>query len=198
MNFSLSLMIVTLASSVGFAALPPQFSECLRSDALPSISYNDLKELAKVAKVTYCQNQVNLIGRNEAKDLLRSNVDLGVSLARSNYSYEDLLDMARAGSYVLYVDTAKLSRAELINLAREGVQLVIMSISSTLSQVDLVAIANEKSFIYNVTSMVPRADLQQLVSLNVQVVIRSAQSNLSKEDIVAVAQTNSSLVTVFP
>lgn len=193
----ISTVLVGAASSV-LAALPPQFSECIRADTSSMASVSDLRDMAKVSKVTYCQNQVTLVGAADVKELLKSNVDVGISLARTSYSYDQLLDMASSGSYLLYVDATKLSVAQLTALAQQGVQLAIMSSTSGLSQSDLVNLGNTKSFIYNVMSTVPRADLQALVNLGVQVVIRTAQSGMTKDDIVAVAQTNSSLVTVYP
>ena len=185
-------------SSVSLAALPAQFSECLKMDTPPNTSFTDLKDMAKVAKMTYCQNQVSLIGLLEVKELLKSNVDVAISLAKTNYSLRDFVEMAQAGSYVLYVDSNKLSRVDLIALAKEGVQLVVMAASSGLSQADLVALANVKTFIYNVDAMIARSNLQDLVGLNVQIVIRTSNANMSKPDIVAVAQVNNSLVTVLP
>lgn len=193
----LSVLVAGFCSGAT-AALPAQFSECLKMDTAPNTSFTDLKDMAKVAKMTYCQNQVSLIGLLEVKELLKSNVDVAISLAKTNYSLRDLLEMAQAGSYVLYIDSNKLSRLDLISLAKEGVQLVVMAASSGMAQADLVALANAKSFIYNVDAMIARSNLQDLVGLNVQIVIRTSNANISKPDIVAIAQVNNSLVTVLP
>ncbi|MDG0817117.1 hypothetical protein [Bdellovibrio svalbardensis] len=192
------LTTVFLLSIKSIAALPPQFSECLVGDS-GTVSTQDLRAIAKVSKVTYCQNQLGLTNKSDTVDLLKDkNIQLGISLAKTNYSREDLVEMAKAGSFVLYVDSSKLAKEYLIDIAKAGAQLVIISATSGLSFSDLRDIGRAKSFVYNVNSGVVKEDLKALVDIGVQVVIRSNQSALSKEDIVEVAKVNSDLVSIMP
>lgn len=194
---SFMALALTGLSSVGVAALPPQFSECLNATTMTMLSFADLRDMAKAAKMTYCQNQATAIGATEVKELLMANADVGISLAKTSYSISDFLAMAQGGSYVLFVDSSKLNRMELTSLMQAGVQLVIMAASSGLSQADLMTMAGVKPFIYNVDAMTSRGFIQDLVNLKVHVVIRTG-STISKADAVAIAQTNSTLVTFLP
>jgi len=188
-----SLPILTLA------ALPPQFSECLRENSGTVMTVDDLKEISKVSRVTYCQNQVGPLGKADIMDLLSSsNIQVGISLSKTTYSVTDLLDLASSGSYVLYVDSSRLTRDNLIALANANVQLVVMTATANLSKADLLAIAAAKPFILNVNSPLSQVDLVDYVTAKIQVVIRSAQSGLSRADVLAVAGVNSELVTVMP
>lgn len=192
------IMVLSAASSWVRAAIPTNYSDCLRLDSSSSLSFRDLKDLAAVSRVTFCQNQVGVINKNEVKELLKSNVELAVSLARTNYVKEDLLDLAKTGSFLLYVDSGRLAKEALIDLANAGVQLVVMSSTSNLSREDLLALARAKPFILNLNSVARKEDLRALLELKVQVAIRSSQSSLSKDDIVEIARGNSDLVTIFP
>lgn len=196
---SLILVFLFFFSSRSFGALPPQFSECLYENTGTNVSSADIVEIAKVSKVTYCQNQVGIINKSDTINILSNpNVQVGISLMKTAYSFADLMDLASAGTYVLYVDNTEMSRDNLTSLANAGVQLVIMSSTSGLSRADLLAIAAAKSFIYNVNSAVLRADLRDYVTAGVQVVIRSSQSALSRADILDVALVNSERVTIMP
>lgn len=195
---SLRFLFLFLFPVFSFAALPPQFSECLVGDS-GAISTQDLRDIAKVSKVTYCQNQLGLTNKDDTLDMLKDkNIQLGISLAKTNYSREDLIDIAKAGSFVLYVDSSKLAKEYLIDIAKAGAQLVIISATSGLSFSDLRDIGRAKSFVYNVNSGVTKDDLKALVDIGVQVVIRSNQSALSKDEIIEVAKVNSDLVTIMP
>jgi hypothetical protein len=198
MKALITLACSLLLGSTVLAALPPQYSECLRTDASTSMSYYDLKELSKVSRVTYCQNQLGLIGKTEISELLKGKIDVGISLAKTNYSKEDFLEMAKSGSFLLYVDSPKFNKEALVDLAKAGIQLVILYSTAGLSKDDMLYIASEKSFILNVNSNIIKEDLISLVKANVQLVIRTGQANLSKDDLVAVAKTNTALVTIFP
>jgi len=180
------------------AALPPQYSECQRTDASTSMSYNDMKEISRVSRVTYCQTQVGLISKSDTLDLLKGKVDLAISLGKTNYSKEDLIDLAKSGSYLLYVDSSKLSRQDLIDLANAGVQLAVMFGSAGLAREDLLAIAAAKPYILSVNAAANRDDLIALVKANVQLVIRTSNASLTREDLVAVARANAGLVTIMP
>lgn len=194
-----SAFLFALIPSISFAALPPQYFDCLRENSGTSMSVADLKEIAKAVRVTYCQNQVGFFGVAETKDLLSSpNIQVGISLAKTNYSQQDFLSLASAGSYVLYVDSARLNRIDLNALAAAKVQLVIVASSSGLSKLDLLQVAQAKPFILNVDVPMSRSDLLDYVNAKVQVVIRSGQSGISRADILALAQVNSELVTVLP
>lgn len=182
-----------------FGALPPQFSECFYQNSGTAMSPADITEIARISRVTYCQNQVGLITKADAISMLKTpNVQVGVSLSKTTYSFADLMDMAAAGTYVLYVDGPRLSRDNLIALAGAGVQLVIVSSVSGMSKPDLLAIAAQKSFIYNVNSAVARTDLIDYLKAGIQIVIRSSQSALTRADILEVAAVNSELVTIMP
>lgn len=197
---SLILFLSVFMVSIGsYGALPPQFSECLRENSSTNMSTEDITEIAKVSRVTYCQNQVGPVSKADIISLLHSpNVQMGISLMRTAYSLTDLKDLAGAGSYVLYVDSSKLSRDNLISLAQAGVQLVVMSGASGLYRADLLALAAAKPFVFNVNSNVLRSDLKDYVKAGVQVVIRSSQSGLSRADILDVALVNSEMVTIMP
>ena len=108
------------------------------------------------------------------------------------------MDLAKVGHYVLYVDSPKIEKEYLIDLAKAGVQLVVMSATSGLSISDLKDLAKAKSYVFNVNSLMVKDDLKDLVGLKVQVVIRSSQSGITKDDIVEVAKVNSDLVVVMP
>ncbi|WP_374077289.1 hypothetical protein [Bdellovibrio bacteriovorus] len=199
MKSGIPFILLILFSWLSFAALPPQFSECLSGNSGTAMSVADLKEISKISRVTYCQNQVGLVGKLETMDLLSSpNVQVGISLSKTTYSQADFLDLAGSGSYVLYVDGPRLTRDNLIALAQANVQLVIMTANSGLSKADLLAIAAAKSFVLNVNSAVKATDLGDYVNAKVQVVIRTSQSGLSRADIMSVAQANSEFVTVMP
>ncbi len=115
---------IFLISSFKPGCFASAFSECLRENSGTAMSIADLKEISKVSRVTYCQNQVGLVGKLETMDLLSSpNVQVGVSVSKTSYSQADLLDMAGAGSYVLYVDSSRLGRDALIALANAGFNL---------------------------------------------------------------------------
>lgn len=187
------------SSLMAKAALPPQFSECLRENSGTIMTVTDLKEISRLSRVTYCQNQVGIVGKVETMDLLKSpNIQVGISLSKTTYSQLDLMDLAASGSYVLYVDSSRLTRDNLIALAQANVQLVLMSSTAGLSKADMLILAAAKPFILNVNSPVPRADLRDYVTAGVQVVIRSSQSGLSRADILDVAQVNSEMVTIMP
>ncbi|HEX7674270.1 MAG TPA: hypothetical protein VF412_08865 [Bdellovibrio sp.] len=195
---SLLSILSFIVSTQAMAALPPQFSECLFGDSA-SVSTQDVKDIAQVSKVTYCQNQIGLTNKSDTMDMLKNkNIQVGISLAKTNYSREDLIDLAKTGSYVLYVDSSKLTKEYLIDIAKAGAQLVVVSATAGLSASDLRDIARAKPFVYNVNSASQKEDLKSLVDLGVQVVIRSSQAGLSKEDIVEVAKANSDLVSVMP
>lgn len=181
------------------AALPPQFSECLNSSSASTLSVSDLKALAEVAKLTFCQNQVGLVGKTDLQNLLASpNIQVGVSLAKTSYSITDLLDFAAAGSFVLYVDSSRLTRANLSALAEAGVQLVLMGTSSGLSKSDIISLAAQKPLILNVNTFMSRADLLDYINAGIDVVVRTSQAGLNLADITALAQLNSGKVTILP
>ena len=163
------------------------------------MSVYDLKAIAAVAKINYCQNQSGLTNKADTLALLKTdNVNLGVSVAKTTYSREDLMDMAKAGSYVLYVDSNRIAKEYLIDLAKTGVKLVVMSSTAYYSKSDLLEIAKTYTFIYNVNSPVLKEDMKELVKAGVTVVLRAGQYGLSKEDVVEVAKLNPSLVTIAP
>lgn len=181
------------------AALPPQFSECLSQNSGTNMSATDVAEIAKVSRITYCQNQVSIVGKTDLQAMLANpNVNVGISVSKTSYSNQDLLDMAATGTYVLYVDGSRLSRDNLVALLNAGVQVVVLSGSSGLSKLDLLAMAAAKSFILNVNSSVSKADLQDYVRAGMQVVIRTSQAGLSRQDILDVAQLNTEKVSIFP
>lgn len=191
--------LVLLSSTSLWAALPPQFSECLQQNSGSNMTAADVNEIAKVSRITYCQNQVGLIGKSELVSMLANpNVNMGLSLSKTSYSNQDFIDMAAAGTFVLYVDSSRISRDNLVGLLNAGVQLVVMSGSSGLSRADLLILAAAKPFIYNVNSVILKSDLQDYVRAGVQVVIRTAQAGLSRQDILEVAQLNSERVSIFP
>lgn len=199
MKFISILCLFLLYVAESLAALPPQFSECLNDVSSSSMSVADIKEIAKVSRVTYCQNQVTLVGKLETQDLLTNpNVQLGISVAKTSYSYTDFLDMARSGKYVLYVDGPRISRDNLISLSQAGVQLVVLSSSSGFSKADLLQIATAKPFILNVNSYATQTDLRDYLTAGIQLVIRTSQVGLSGAAISEVAALNSGLVTVLP
>lgn len=181
------------------AALPPQFSECLSSSSASTLSVADMKSLAEVAKLTFCQNQVGPLGKTDLQNLLASpNIQVGVSLAKTSYSITDLLDLAAAGSYVLYVDSSRLTAANLTALAQAGVQLVLMGTASGLLKSDIIALAAVRPLILNVNTFMSRADLLDYIGAGIDVVVRTSQAGLNVEDITALAQLNSGRVTILP
>jgi hypothetical protein len=192
-------LFVSFCFSSAFAALPPQFYECMGSQGGTKMSVTDLREISKVSPLTICQNQLSLLNKYDTGDLIKNGkVSAGISVAKSSYLKEDLLDIAKSGSYVLYVDSAKLEKMALIELMRAGVQVVVMTAASGLSVPDMMEMARAKPFIVNVDSIMLKEDLRNLVSLGTQVVIRSNQANLTKDDIIYVAKVNSDLVTILP
>ncbi|MGZ3771733.1 MAG: hypothetical protein ACXVCP_19325 [Bdellovibrio sp.] len=195
----LILIFIFCLSSQSHGALPPQFSTCFYENSGSNMSATDITEIAKVSKVTYCQNQVGIINKADTINLLKNpNIQVGISLTKTAYLFSDLMDLAGSGSYLLYVDNNRLSRDNLISLAQAGVQLVIMTSSSGLSRADLMAIAAAKPFILNVDSIVSRDDLRDYVTAGVQIVIRTSQSGLSRADILDVASVNSEKVSIMP
>ncbi|WP_413559659.1 hypothetical protein [Bdellovibrio sp. HCB209] len=187
-----------LSSSVSFAALPPQFADCLGTDA-SALSVYDVKEIAKVAKVNYCQNQIGLTNKFDTLDLLKSrNVNIGISVNKTTYTREDLEEMAKVGPYVLYVDGNRIAKEYLNGLASQGVQMVVMSATAGLSKQDLVTLAKARPFVYNVNSAVVMEDVRELVQNGVTVVFRSNSSGLSREQIVEIAKVNPELVQISP
>ncbi|QDK44002.1 hypothetical protein DOM22_01905 [Bdellovibrio sp. ZAP7] len=187
-----------LFSSVSLAALPPQFADCLSTE-VSSASIYDVKEIAKVAKVNYCQNQMGLTNKFDTIDLLKTgNANVGISVAKTTYTREDLSDMSKSGSFVLYVDSNRIAKEYLNTLASQGVQLVVMSATAGLSQADLLTLARVRPFVYNVNSAVIKEDVMALVQAGVTVVFRSNTSGLSREQIVEIAKVNPSLVTLSP
>ena len=202
MIYFLTLNLALIFSgTLALAALPPQYSECLHQDALTSlnvISVYDLKEIAKNSKVIYCENQVSPVGKSDTIDLLKSHVDIGISLARTNYFKEDLIAMAAAGPYLLYVDNATFGRDTLTEIAKAGVELVIMSATSGLTQGDLLIMAQAKPFIYHVNSAVSKDNLKALLDAKVQLVISSSSSNISRGDLVALGTADPAAITIIP
>lgn len=198
MKFTVFLSSLLLVASAG-AALPPQFSECLSQNSGTNMSASDVAEIAKVSRITYCQNQVSIVGKADLQAMLANpNVNIGISVSKTSYSYQDLLDMAATGTYVLYVDGSRLSRDNLVALLNAGVQIVVLSGSAGLSKLDLLAMAAAKSFILNVNSAVSKTDLQDYVRAGMQIVIRTSQAGLSRQDILDVAQLNTEKVSIFP
>lgn len=196
---SLFLIYVLIYVGSAQAALPPQFSECLNSSSASTLSVADMKALAEVTKLTFCQNQVGPLGKTDLENLLASpNIQVGVSLAKTSYSITDLLDLASVGNYVLYVDSSRLSSANLTSLAQAGVQLVFMGTASGLSKSDIISLAAVKPLILNVNTFMSRADLLDYIGAGVDIVVRTSQAGLNLEDITALAQLNSGKVTILP
>lgn len=195
-----SILILTqIFGSIAFAALPPQFSECLRDNTSSAMNATDLSAIAKISKITYCQNQVGLVTKADTMTILRNpNVNMAISLSKTTYTIEDLNDIATSGSYLLYVDGSRLSLANLQTLSRAGVQLVVMSSTAGLSKGDLMTLAQERPFILNVNSPLLKADLRDYVTAGIQIVIRTNQAGLTGADILEVAQLSSDRVTVLP
>lgn len=199
MKFLVVLFSSLLLNATALAALPPQYSECLRENSGTNMSVADLKDIARISKVTYCQNQVGLVGKPETMELLRSpNIQVGISLGKTTYTVTDLVDLARAGTFVLYVDSSRLTRENLISIANAGAQLVVLSNSAGLTRADLMLLAAAKPFVLNVNSLLSKTDLRDYAAAGIQVVIRSSQSGLSKADILDVALGNSEMVTIMP
>lgn len=201
MGQGLCFLSLIFSGFLAQAALPPQYSECLHQDSLSSlnvVSVYDLKEIAKNSKVIYCENQVSAVGKSDTIDLLKSHVDIGISLARTNYFKEDLIQMAAAGPYLLYVDNANIGRDSLIDIAKAGAQLVIMSATAGLTQSDLLTIAQAKPFIYHVNSAIPKDNLKALLDAKVQLVISSSSSNISRGDLVALGTGDPAAITIIP
>lgn len=201
MSLFKKILMISLFAYMGSvqAALPPQFSECLNSSSASTLSVADMKALAEVTKLTFCQNQVGPLGKIDLQNLLSSpNIQVGVSLAKTSYSITDLLDLATAGSFVLYVDNSRLSSANLLSLAQAGVQLVIMGTASGLSKSDIISLAAVKPLVLNVNTFMSRADLLDYIAAGIDVVIRTSQAGLNLEDITALAQLNSGKVTILP
>ncbi|MEK2689764.1 hypothetical protein [Bdellovibrio sp. GT3] len=193
-----TVLLLTSFSSVVWAALPPQFSECLSTDG-SSASIYDVKEIAKVAKVNYCQNQLGLTNKFDTLDLLKTgNVNVGISVAKTTYTREDLMELAKAGSYVLYVDGNRIAKEYLTDLAKNGVQLVVMSATAGLAKQDLLDFAKVRPFVYNINSNVVKEDVKELVGAGVTVIFRSNASGLSREQIIEIAKVNPDLVTLSP
>ena len=125
-----------------YAALPPQFSECLSQNSAANMTAADVAEIAKVSRITYCQNQVSIIGKTDLQTMLANpNVNVGVSVSKTSYSSQDLLEMAGTGTYVLYVDGGRLSRDNLVSLLNAGVQVVIRTSQAGLSRQDILDVA---------------------------------------------------------
>ena len=191
--------IIFFAFSSAQAALPPHFSECMSNDGGTKLSVYDLRDISKVSSLTVCQNQLSLLNKYDTADLIKNGkVRAGISLAKSTYLKEDLLDIAKSGTYILYVDSAKLDKTALMELLRAGVQVVVMTASSGLAKADLMEMARVKPFILNVDSIMLKEDLREIVNAGTQVVIRSNQASLTKDDIIFVAKANADLVTVMP
>lgn len=191
------IILISLGSSV-FAALPPQFSDCLYGDSSDA-SVSDLKAIAQSTPVTYCQTKSGMGDKSSVIDLLKTkNVQLGISLAKTNYPREDLIEFAGVGSYVLYVDSARLDKVYLADLLAKGVQLVVSSGDSSLSKYDLLHLAKTKSFIYHVNSVATKEDLSELAKAGVQLVLRSGKTFLAKEYIVEISKQHPGLVMLVP
>lgn len=190
-----------LASYAAVAALPAQYSECLHQDQLSGwnmMSMADLKEVAKNSRVIYCENQVMPTGKIDTIDLLKSHVDVAISLARTNYFKEDLIQMGAAGPYLLYVDNASFGKDTLADIAKAGAQLVIMSATSGLTQSDLLSLAQTKPFILHVNSAIPKDNLKALMDAKVQLVISTSSSNISRGDLVSLGSTDPAAITIIP
>jgi hypothetical protein len=193
------IVLILFVSSSAWAALPPQFSDCLGEISSTGMSTSDVKEIARVSRVTYCQNQISPVTKLETQDLLSNpNVQMGISVAKTNYSFTDLMDFARSGKYVLYVDGSRISRDNLISLSQAGVQLVVVSSISGFSKTDLLQIAAAKPFILNVNSVTTQTDLRDYLTAGIQLVIRTSQVGLGGAAIGEIAALNSAMVTVLP
>jgi hypothetical protein len=181
------------------AALPPQFSTCLYSQN-SAFTAADVQKIGQVSKITYCQNQIGLTNKNDIAELLKNkNIQVGITLSRTTYSSAELLDLAKTGSYMLYVDTPNLGKTNLLELQKAGVQLVIFSSTATELQVnDLLELAKIRPFIFNVDSVAKKDDLKSLMQAGVQVVLRSGLSWLSNSDIGELAKVNPELISVIP
>ncbi|KYG67124.1 hypothetical protein AZI86_08930 [Bdellovibrio bacteriovorus] len=190
-----------LLGSLGFstrAALPPQFSECLYGDS-SNASVSDLQAIAQSTPVTYCQTKTGMGDKYSVIDLLKTkNVQLGISLAKTNYQREDLIELAGVGSYLLYVDSGRLDKVYLADLLSKGVQLVVSSGDSSLSKYDLLHLAKTKSFIYHVNSIATKEELLDLAKAGVQLVLRSGKTFLPKEYIVEISKQHPGLVMLVP
>ncbi|UYL10205.1 hypothetical protein B9G69_006385 [Bdellovibrio sp. SKB1291214] len=198
MRAFISISLISMISSASWAALPPQFADCMSTEGSASSVY-DVKEIAKVAKVNYCQNQIGLTNKYDTIDLLKTrNVNVGISVSKTTYTQEDLSELAKSGSYVLYVDGTRIAKEYLNGLASQGVQLVVMSATAGLANADLLNLAKTRPFVYNVNSTVVKEDVKALVAAGVTVVFRSNASGLTKEQIVEIAKVNPDLVTLSP
>lgn len=186
-----------LASPV-LAALPPQFSECQRLDNNTSLPPADLIALSQAHSITYCQNQISLVGKAEIIQLLQAKARVGISMARTNFTLTDFVEMAAAGSYVLFVDSPKLAVTDLQTLNTSGVQLVIQSGPSALSKADLVLLASQRPFVWEVNSTVVPTDITDLLNMGVQVVLRATSAGLSPATVSQIARANPTMIEIYP
>lgn len=193
--------VFTLVSILSFAALgslPAQFAECLYGDSSKA-SFLDIKAIAQTTAVTYCQTNMGMTNKLGSIELLKTkNVQLGVSLAKTSYGREDLMEMADAGTYVLYVDSGRIAREYLAELLAKNVQLVVTSADAGMSKYDLLFLAKTKSFIYHVNSPIGKDDLKELAKAQVQLVLRSGKQGLIKEDITELSKLYPGSVMLVP
>lgn len=184
----------------GFAALPPAtFSECFQQSGVSSaLTQQDFKEMAKNSRTIVCQNQLGPFSKEQMIDLLQNRVEISLSAAGTNYTKEDIMQMASAGTLYLIVDSPRLVRQNLVDIARAGSQMAITSGGTGLLREDLVTISRERKFLYVVNSAVTKDDLRILLGEKLPVVIYTAQSGLLNTDIVELSRLAPDLVTVKP
>lgn len=183
-----------------FAALPPAtFSECFQQTGTSaSLTPQDFKDMAAKSKTIVCQNQLGPFGKEQLIDLMQNRVEVELSAAGTNYTKEDLVQMAAANNLYLIVDSPRLIRENLVDIARAGAQMAITSGGTGLLREDLVTISHERKFLYVVNSAVTKDDLRILLTEKIPVVIYNTQSGLLNTDIVELSRLAPDLVTVKP
>lgn len=184
----------------GFAALPPAtFSECYNEYSTSSaLTPADLKDMASRSRTIVCQNQLAPFSKEQLVDLLKNRVEVTVSAAGTNYTKEDIVQMAAAGTLYLIDDSPRFIRENLVDIARAGAQMAITSGGTGLIREDLISIGKERKFLYVVNSPVQKTDLSLLLAEKIPLVIYVASSGLLNTDVVELSKIAPELVTVKP
>ena len=192
------LLAVFFVSPMSLAAIPQQaLLDCYRSPGGTSLTIEDYKALSKISKQTFCQKTANSFAKADLIEILKNQSEIGISVAGTQWSKYDLIEVAKSGKMTLIVDGLRFNRENLLEIAKGGAQLAITTSSGFLKD-DLIAIAREVPLVVAVTSNLIKDDLKQLAASKIQLVIFLSDSGIGNYDLIDIVKSNPEMVSIKP
>lgn len=193
--FIVSFLFIALSSK---GAVPQQtFKDCFGSTVSPTLSVENYKALSKMSKQTHCQNLSSKFAKADLLELLQNRTDVGISVEGTNFSKDDLVEMAKAGQLTVIADSRRLNRGHLLEIAKAGASLAVVS-AAGFSKEDLIALSQETPYILAVNTSIAKEDLIQLVKNKTQLIVYLFSSGVRTSEMMEIMQTNPDLVSLKP